>query len=475
MHRFSLLLALLLTASACQGPTLPPGSTNPPPPFDAGTRGPDAGPPDAGTPDAGSPDAGSPDAGPPDAGPPPGRLQVTLSGSTTGRVLLQGPGGFTRELTKSQTLTELEPGAYTLTAGPAFAPGHHVSSMYLPAVTGSPATVPSGGLATVEVRYTRRTGSGAVWAVDSSTTSVYGIDDRYFSNLVGWAPIRDYEMVEVSSPSGSGVDQLAFDATGSLWLTRFNSDSIVRYAPHQLGVTGTQDPVAVFTGLRSPRGVAFDAEGNLWTASGDTVVRLPAAALSATGTQQAEPDLILSGGMLTASAPTFDASGALYVVSTLDSSLVKFERALLSGSGERNVQPTAVFTSEDLDTPRALAFDAAGNLYVSNSPTAAATGFVTRFIHTSLQATGTVQLTSSMRLDSDDLRAPRGLAFDDGGNLWVATSGKGILAYFTAGQVAGTGTFRLKAIATIERFEHRTDNIFSVAFNPPPAAIPLAR
>jgi sugar lactone lactonase YvrE len=457
---------------------------------DAGTRAPDAGTPDAGspdsgtpdagsadsgTPDAGSPDAGSPDAGPPDAGPPPGRLQVTLSGSTTGTVLLQGPNGFTRELTRTQTLTELEPGTYTVTAGPAFDPGHHVRGVYLPAVTGSPATVPPGGLTTLEVRYSQRTGSGAVWAVDASNTSAYGIDDIHFSNLNGKEFILNRELVELSSPSSSGADQLAFDATGSLWLTRVNTDSIVRYAPGQLGVTGTQDPVAVFTGLRSPRGVAFDAEGNLWTASGDTVVRLPAASLSATGTQQAQPDLILSGGLLTASAPTFDASGALYVVSTVDSSLVKFERALLSGSGERNVQPTAVFTSEDLNGPRALAFDAAGNLYVTNSPTTAAYGFVTRFSHASLQTSGTVQLSSSMRLDSDNLPGPRGLAFDDGGNLWVATSGEGTLAYFTAGQVAGTGTFKLKAIATVERYEHYRNNISGVAFNPPPAALPLAR
>ncbi len=120
MYRLPLLLSLLLTASACQGPTLPPGSTNPPPSVDAGTGRPDAGTPDAGapdagapdsgtpdsgTPDSGAPDSGTPDAGTPDAGMPPGRLQVTLSGSTTGTVLLQGPHGFTRELTRTQTLT----------------------------------------------------------------------------------------------------------------------------------------------------------------------------------------------------------------------------------------------------------------------------------------------------------------------------------------------------------------------------------
>jgi DNA-binding beta-propeller fold protein YncE len=460
MRLLPLLLATLFTASACQGPTQPPPPVIPHDPVDAGTRG---------------PDAGTPDAGVPDAGPPPGRLQVTLTGYPLGMVRLQGPNGFTRELTRNQMLTELEPGTYTVIAEPAYDPGFHVRSVYLPSVTGSPATVPSGGQATLEVKYSRRAGSGAMWAVDSSTTSLYGVDDENFSRLDGWEPIQDHQLVELSSPSGSGVDQLAFDATGSLWLTRIHSDSIVRYAPDQLAVTGTQDPVAVLTGLRSPRGVAFDTEGNLWTASGDTVLRLPAATLSAPGTRQAEPDLILSGGMLTASAPTFDATGALYVVSTLDSSLVKFERSQLSGSGERSVQPTAVFTSADLDTPMALAFDAAGNLYVSNSPTGPNTGFITRFSHASLQATGTVQLTRSMRLDSDELTGPRGLAFDDGGNLWVATSGSGTLAYFTAGQVAGTGTFKLRAIATIERFQHSTDHITGVAFNPPPAALPLAR
>jgi sugar lactone lactonase YvrE len=460
MRSFPFVLSLLLITSACDNtlepdPWRPPPSTRPP-----GNQG---------------PNGEAPDAGAPDAGPQTGQLQFTLSGSTTGPVRLEGPNGFTKELTSSQLLSKLEPGTYTVAAERVFKEGNHVSRLYLPNVVGSPATVAPGEVANLQVSYAARTGSGAMWAVDYSTNSVFGIDDRHFFDLHGWEAFFDYEVVEVSSPKGSGVDQIAFDVTGALWLTRVLEGSIVRYGASQLGVTGTQDPEAMLTGLNSPRGVSFDTDGNLWTASGDTVLRIPAAALVAKGARQAEPDLILSGGMLTARALAFDGAGALYVLSTPDNSLMKFERSQLSGKGPVTVQPAAVFTTSGLDAPQALAFDAAGNLYVSNAPSAS-TGFLVRFAQGSLQTTGAAQLAPVMRLESGNLTGPRGFAFDEGGNLWVATSGKGTVAYFTASQLSGTGTFSLNATATLERWDgHFYDHLMSVAFNPAPAGLPLVR
>lgn len=87
-----------------------------------------------------------------DNGPTPGTLNVTVSGLPEGvaaAVNVSGPGGFSRTLSASQTLTELTPGSYTVSADEVT----DGSDTYAATVSGSPATVPEGGTASVNVSY----------------------------------------------------------------------------------------------------------------------------------------------------------------------------------------------------------------------------------------------------------------------------------------------------------------------------------
>jgi hypothetical protein len=445
MPRYALIL-LLLSVGACK-------------PSDEGE---DAGPRPPNGMDAGLPDGGQL-----------GRLHVEVTGFSgdAGTLYLSGPEDFTQSLAGSRTLTGLTPGTYTLRAEPAFERGFFSDSLYIPAVEGSPATVVPEPIASITVRYTQRPGTRELWVVDASATSAVSLsDDGLYREFLGWGVASPG--VKITSPTSSGPDQLAFDASGNLWLTRPGEEAIVRYAPEQLLSSGTQNPSAVLTSVGPVRGLAFDMAGNLWVVSGDMLLRLPAASLPTSGTHSASPDLVLSGGMLGARAPAFDAQGNLYVASETDARLMRFEPSQLSGSGTVTVTPAAVFTSAELDHPRALAFNTAGDLYVVNAPTLTA-GFISRFPRDALQPGGSRQLTATLRLDSEDLKDPRALAFSNGGHLWVSNAGRATVGIFSAGQLSGTGTFQVTPHATVSF--SGSQGLRGMAFNMPPAGLPIAR
>lgn len=83
----------------------------------------------------------------------PGTLELTvdgLPGGVDGDVNVTGPGGFDDDATASTTFDDVEPGVYSVTAQQVT----DGADVYAPTVSGSPATVPAGGTATVTVTYT---------------------------------------------------------------------------------------------------------------------------------------------------------------------------------------------------------------------------------------------------------------------------------------------------------------------------------
>jgi DNA-binding beta-propeller fold protein YncE len=95
--------------------------------------------------------------------------------------------------------------------------------------------------------------------------------------------------------------------------------------------------------------------------------------------------------------------------------------------------------------PRGLAFDADGNLWVTD-----ATGKLLKFaasdIVTSGSKTPTVIITATLVVTAGgfamSLDFPEGLAFDSDGSLWVSnldSDNAGSVAAFTAAQLAATG------------------------------------
>ncbi|MBV9914809.1 MAG: hypothetical protein JOZ93_19690 [Sinobacteraceae bacterium] len=144
--------------------------------------------------------------------------------------------------------------------------------------------------------------------------------------------------------------------------------------------------------LGSPQGVVFDAHGNLW--------------------------VLDPGGLIKGKATP---------------ALFEFTAAQLNAlASDPAPMPAASITSTYLKYPAAAVFDLSGNLWLTDQ--AANTLLV--FSAAQLAQSGANELNPSMVLSSSALHGPAGLAFDAGGNMWIAMHGQAATAMTAA--VPGT-------------------------------------
>ena len=190
------------------------------------------------------------------------------------------------------------------------------------------------------------------------------------------APVGTYSTL----PNGvTGPFDLAFDNTGSLYVSALNSNAVDKFDSNG-NFVGTLATVA------SPRGLAFDPNGNLYVVS------------SANG-------------------------GAVYEIPKTATSTL-------------NQTPGAVLSfAAGLADPRYLAFDASGNAYVSNTGTGGSTGYIEKY---SLLSPG---LFNTPAVFAAGLGGPNGLGFDASGNLFVADYFDGNVREFSASG-ASLGVFK---------------------------------
>jgi len=212
-----------------------------------------------------------------------------------------------------------------------------------------------------------------------------------------------FAATDVSTPNG-----IAFDSQGNLYVANSTAGTISEFA-----ASGTY--IGVFaSGLSSPAGLVFDQFGNLYVANnGDgTITEI---------TPSGSPSQYASG-LNGPNGLAFGPNGNLYVADGSDDSIMEitsngpviFASANQIGNGPAGVGFTA------LNQPKGLAFDASGNLYVSNfeadnieefAPDGTPTTFATN--------TGDVSDPDNQ----EGLWNPFGVAFDSSGDLFVANYG----------------------------------------------------
>lgn len=221
--------------------------------------------------------------------------------------------------------------------------------------------------------------------LDSSSTAPFGIGPRGFSD-----------------PNGLVVDPATGDVyvsdSGAHRITRFRNPLADGASPEPDKVYGQVDFTSVSANpggvsaatLNAPSGMAFDAAGNLWVADTNNhrVLRYSAGTLNA---QDAAADLVLgqfdlgtsslnAGGSVSAfglrnpSALAFDAAGSLYVADTQNSRIVVFTAPLANGVAATRVIGQTNFTNASasaagqawsLRRVNGLAIAANGSLYAA--------------------------------------------------------------------------------------------------------------
>jgi len=243
------------------------------------------------------------------------------------------------------------------------------------------------------------------------------------------------------------------------------------------------------TSLKVPYGIAFDSSGDLWVADArnNRVLEFPAPL-----TTGESASVVIGQTNLTSTAkgsgasglslPTgvaFDKTGDLWVADTFNGRVLEFRpgpSGLVDGESASIVigQPNftsrgAIANSTRVGDPFALAFDSAGNLWVSDTGNnrvleySASGGFTdgepASLVIGQQNFTSNAAGTTQTGLGSGpSLYGPYGIAFDPSGNLWVAdTFNSRVLEYdrgagFTNGEAAssviGQTSFTSNASAT---------------------------
>ena len=182
--------------------------------------------------------------------------------------------------------------------------------------------------------------SGDLWATSPHTGQVLEYTPAQLST--SGAASAAVVLSANATPSLLTPIALAFDASGDLWIGNLGSSTVVEFTPSQLTASGSPTPTVTISAnatpsLSGPEGMAFDASGNLWVANNGnaTVVRFDAAQLGSSGSPTPAATIasasFASGAELAGMA--FDASGNLWVGNGYPSELLEFMNPnALSGS-----------------------------------------------------------------------------------------------------------------------------------------------
>ncbi len=150
--------------------------------------------------------------------------------------------------------------------------------------SGTPEPVASVTTGAPHVAGVRFAADGSLWATVEG--KVVGWSAATLA--AGGAPEPDVVLTSASPYMATYANDLTFDEAGGLWVV--GNDAVLRFSPEQLAVGGAVDPDVVLgsdgTSLDGPRGLAFDANGDLWvTCFGSGVVeKLRRQDLAASGT-----------------------------------------------------------------------------------------------------------------------------------------------------------------------------------------------
>lgn len=339
-------------------------------------------------------------------------ITVTAPSGVAAGIEVTGPGGYHSVVSATRTLSGLAPGAYQLTAPAARLPGTLVDELYDGTVVGGGTVQVSAGVtATETVSYLLRPGTGALWVAVHGRSKIAAFGATQLpSGGEGVTPAR-----ALGLGASQGPYALAFDADGDAWVGT-QAGYLIEYAVTDLGASGTPSPAVVIdTGSTDVNGIAFDASGMLWATIAGGIAGYAPSQLASSGSPVPAVKILgtASHALPYPQALTFDVGGGLWVAA--NTFVARYSPAQLLTGGALDPDVVVGSNGTSLQTARGLAFDAAGALWVASWSSGAVEKFRPQDIVSSGAPDPTVRLTG---IGVSPLR----LAFDNAGNLWVTSS-----------------------------------------------------
>ncbi|MBX2946697.1 MAG: hypothetical protein KF725_12755 [Cyclobacteriaceae bacterium] len=318
---------------------------------------------------------------------PVGVLNLTLSTNPGGKqseILVTGPNGYSRRLSGSEKLVNLADGQYSFSGEITIQREPSISKAFRP----TPITVTvKRDTQNVNIGYKLMPGSDKLWLGNQNAPAGKSLHIVAFSDQQLGTSSAQSEPVTKLTGKATSIKSLAFDADGNLWTA--DAGTIKMYPWHKLGDTNV---TASITLMHEASCLAFDPAGNLWFADGKTA-----------------------------------------------SKVMRIQKTGLNQSGSNKVDITLSGTS--FKGTQGLAFDAAGNLWAANYGKNDVVKIPTNLLGTPSTALNDLLSVTCMSKPPviNTLSAPKGMAFDLQGNLWVGYFGPNVIAQIPASQLQQSG------------------------------------
>ena len=224
------------------------------------------------------------------------------------------------------------------------------------AASGSPVppVVLGNGLGTSNVRSPASVAvdnSGGVWYANLTDTL------RYFTAAQVASSNNTAAAIRIVAPSISSATYAGLDAYGNLWVTDQFNNTVSEFTKTQISASGTVTPAvvisAVIGSIQRPWSLAFDSHGNLWVCNynGNSVVAFSPLQQTVSGAPVPVAGVSGSQGLDGVLGIAFDAGGNLWTASIIDT-IAKFNAADLTTIGAP--APAVILTPVALNSPIAL-------------------------------------------------------------------------------------------------------------------------
>ena len=259
-----------------------------------------------------------------------------------------------------------------------------------------------------------------------------------------------------------GAGGLAVDSSGNLYIAdTFNSRirKVTNGVITTVAGNGTQnfsgdDGPAPSAQLYNPHGVAAGPDGSLYIADSSNnrirkVTNGVITTVAGNGTAGFSGDYgpALGAQLSDPEGVAVDSAGNLYIADALNSRVRKVSNGVITtvAGGGANLGDNGSATSAQLYSPKGVAVDSAGNLYIADTYNQLIRK-VSNGVITTVAGTGTHGPSSGDNgpATSASLFSPSGVAVDSAGNLYIADTGNSRVRKVTNGiitTVAGTGGY----------------------------------
>jgi sugar lactone lactonase YvrE len=235
-----------------------------------------------------------------------------------------------------------------------------------------------------------------------------------------------------------GQATTAVDASGNVFLTDFENFSVRKITP--AGVVST-----FLANTGGPQGLAIDAAGNVYLGTGQTVFKITPGGVSSllAGSSQGSADGTGAAAQFgDIAALALDAAGNLYATDSLNDTIRKITPAgvvtTIAGTAGTAGSADGTGAAATFSTPSGIAIDTAGNLYVTDAENGTIRKVTPAGVVTTIAGTAGVTGNADGTGAAASFNFPFSIAVDSTGNLYVAELQSGTIRKITPAGVVTT-------------------------------------